>query len=490
MLIGVMCMPVFAAGAIKAGETAVVAKNLWVYEQPDRYGSKSICHLSKGTEVDVLEAYISGEGGKDGKWHKIRFPDTFLAESGTGYIEALQLSGLDMLNPLGAAEPETVSASVLVDAPTAGAKPDGNIRLGDPSNMTVDSYKWSGAYDTNGRFVAGNKNTLTVKISLTAENLVFSGKRADHTIDVTYSGYTRPLYIWAGGFAASMLNSTIENCYTANGKNNFNLTKGANAPEHFAQQIMIGGFTADLACSTMTNCFSDADITVTGDEMMYLIAGGLTANIMNSDITSCYNAGDVTLPLFDIAGGNRSVACGMFVYAEMANDDNKAEYSHVTNCYNTGDLTANEVAGLAYYARSRSNCTFTNCYSIGALTIDEAIRVTGLPGKTPFVYLQGGLKVDRCYADGNSVSGSAWKYSTKLGRKVLAAIPEDSFVIPTVDAITPVPQPENVSAFVDALMSAWHESAAGNAPAAGSPNPTYAKAQITAFIRKVMHTIE
>jgi len=319
-------------------------------------------------------------------------------------------------------------------------------------------------------------------------------------IDVTYSAYSESLYIWAGAFATHMLDSTITNCYTANGKINFNINK---APEidmdAINTQFMFGGLAAEIAGCTVTKCFNDADITVKSndDNNFYLIAGGLAADIQKSNISECYNSGDITLPLMDWGNGYNSVACGLFVYAEKYGDIKAVEHSTVVDCYNSGNLTANAVSGLAYYGRTNCNCSFTNCYNAGKLTIDEGIVVTGLPGKADLVYLPDTtFTTNNCYANGNSVSGSAWKASASLGRKVLVSIPEDTFTVPNVDAIASTPKAEVVGAFVDVPVSAWFAEpvkwavdkkiTTGTSATTFSPDTTCTKAQIITFIWRAM----
>ena len=319
-------------------------------------------------------------------------------------------------------------------------------------------------------------------------------------IDVTYSAYSESLFIWAGAFATHMLDATITNCYTANGKINFNITK---APEidmsNLNTQFVFGGLAAEIAGSTVTECFSDTDITVKSndDDVFYLIAGGFASSIQKSNISRCYNSGDITLDYMDWVNGNNSVACGMFVYAEKYGDIKAVEHSTVTDCYNSGNLTANAVAGLAYYGRTNCNCAFTNCYNVGKLTIDEGITVTGLPGKTDSVYLPDAtFTTSNCYANGNSVSGSAWKDSASLGRKVLVSIPEDSFTVPNVDAVASTPKAEIVGTFTDVPVSAWYAEpvkwavdkkiTTGTSPTTFSPDTTCTKAQIITFIWRAM----
>ena len=319
-------------------------------------------------------------------------------------------------------------------------------------------------------------------------------------ITMTISAYSESLFIWAGAFATHALDATITNCYTANGKINFNITK---APEkdmrNLNTQFVFGGLAAEIAGSTVTDCFGDTDITVKSndEDVYYLIAGGLASSIQKSNISRCYNSGDITLDYMDWVNGNNSVACGMFVYAEKYGDIKAVEQSTVTDCYNSGNLTANAVAGLAYYGRTNCNCKFTNCYNVGKLTIDEGITVMGLPGKSDTVYLPDStFTTINCYANGNSVSGSAWKSSSKLGRKVLSSIPEDSFVIPKVNAVSSAPKAEIVGTFEDVPVSAWFAESVkwavdkgitnGTTPTTFSPNNTCTKAQIITFIWRAM----
>ncbi len=318
-------------------------------------------------------------------------------------------------------------------------------------------------------------------------------------IDVTYSAYSEPLYIWAGSFATHALDATITNCYTANGKMNFNITKAPGAKHLSTLQFMFGGLAAEIAGSTVTKCFNDADITVKSNDndIFYLIAGGLAADIQKSKISECYNSGDITLPLMDWGNGYNSVACGLFVYAEKYGDLKAVEHSTVSDCYNSGNLTANAVAGLAYYGRTNCNCAFTNCYNVGKLTIDEGITALGLPGKADLVYLPDAtFTTNNCYANGNSVSGSAWKNASSLGRKVLASIPEDSFTVPSVDAVASKPNAEIVGNFTDVSASAWYAEpvkwavdkkiTTGTSPTTFSPDTTCTKAQIITFIWRAM----
>ena len=318
-------------------------------------------------------------------------------------------------------------------------------------------------------------------------------------IDVTYSAYSESLYIWAGAFATHALDAAITNCYTANGKINININKASETDmDSITTQFMFGGLASEIAGCNVSKCFSDTDITVkSNDDLFYLIAGGLAADIQKSNISECYNSGDITLPLMDWSTGNQSVACGLFVYAEKYGDLKAVEYSTVTDCYNSGNLTANVVSGLAYYGRTKCNCAFTNCYNVGKLTIDEGIAVTGLPGKTDLVYLPNTtFTTSNCYSNGTSVSGSAWKNSSSLGRKVLAAIPEDSFTIPNVNAIASTPKTEVVGNFIDVPASSWYAQpvkwavdkkiTAGTSPTTFSPDNTCTKAQIITFIWRAM----
>ena len=184
MIIGMTSVPAFAADAVKAGEKATVITDWQVFEKPDS-SSKVTGYLSAGNEVDVLEAYINGKGGIDGRWHKISYTNKMLNLSGTGYVEAMYTSTKEAFRTEHTVEAETVSVSVFVDTPLAGVKPYDKIELIDTENMKIDNYKWTGELDESGCFKEGVKYTLIVTVSLkdSAVNKVFSSRTADHMVN-------------------------------------------------------------------------------------------------------------------------------------------------------------------------------------------------------------------------------------------------------------------------------------------------------------------
>ncbi len=184
MLIGMMSVPAFAADAVKAGEKATAITDWQVFEEPDG-SSKVTGYLSAGNEVDVLEAYIDGNGGIDGRWHKISYANKMLNLSGTGYVKAMYSSNREAFETKYTVELEEVSASVFVDSPVAGVKPYEDIELIDTTNMVIDNYKWSGALDDNGCFKEGVQYTFTVTVSLKAKaiDMIFSSRSADHMVN-------------------------------------------------------------------------------------------------------------------------------------------------------------------------------------------------------------------------------------------------------------------------------------------------------------------
>ncbi|MBR3942158.1 MAG: hypothetical protein IKJ55_02270, partial [Clostridia bacterium] len=183
MLIGMMSVPIFAADAVRAGEKATVITNWQVFEKPDS-SSKVTGYLSAGNEVDVLEAYIDGKGGIDGRWHKISYTNKMLNLSGTGYVEAMYSSSREAFETKYTVELEEVSASVFVDSPVAGEMPYDNIEvIGD--NMEVEDYEWKGEFDADGSFKEGEKYTIVVTVNLSDSetNKVFSSRSADHMVN-------------------------------------------------------------------------------------------------------------------------------------------------------------------------------------------------------------------------------------------------------------------------------------------------------------------
>lgn len=185
-LMGLLIMPTFAADAVRAGEKATVITNWQVFEKPD-ISSKVTGYLSAGNVVDVLEAYIDGKGGIDGRWHKISYTNKMLNLSGTGYVEAMFSSSKEAFETEHTVEPEKVSASIYVESPLAGVKPYDKILLPDSgkNDMTIDDYKWTGELDSNGCFKEGVRYTLSVTISLKeeVENKIFSSRSADHMVN-------------------------------------------------------------------------------------------------------------------------------------------------------------------------------------------------------------------------------------------------------------------------------------------------------------------
>ena len=184
MLIGMTSVPAFAADAVKAGEKATVITDWQVFEKPDS-SSKVTGYLSAGNEVDVLEAYIDGKGGIDGRWHKISYTNKMLNLSGTGYVEAMYSSSREAFETKYTVELEKVSVSVFVDSPVAGVKPYEDIELIDTTNMVIDIFYWSGALDDNGCFKEGVQYTFTVTVSLKAKatDMIFSSRTADHMVN-------------------------------------------------------------------------------------------------------------------------------------------------------------------------------------------------------------------------------------------------------------------------------------------------------------------
>ncbi|MBQ8758457.1 MAG: hypothetical protein IJZ20_02065, partial [Clostridia bacterium] len=184
MLVILMCIPSFAAGAVRAGEKATVITTWQVFEKPDSK-SKVTGYLSAGNEVDVLEAYIEGKGGIDGRWHKISYTNKMLNLSGTGSVEAMYSSSKEAFETKHTVEPEKVSASVFVDTPLAGNMPDESVAGITDKDMYVDDCTWKGEFNADGSFKEGEKYTvvITVKLKDTAENKIFSSRTADHGVN-------------------------------------------------------------------------------------------------------------------------------------------------------------------------------------------------------------------------------------------------------------------------------------------------------------------
>ena len=95
MLFGMTSITVSAEDTVKAGEKAITVRQTSIYEEMG--ASKSSGVVSKGTVVDVLEAFVVSPKNNI-KYHKIQYTDKS-GDTKTVYIQALLLGSIPTLGP-------------------------------------------------------------------------------------------------------------------------------------------------------------------------------------------------------------------------------------------------------------------------------------------------------------------------------------------------------------------------------------------------------
>ena len=186
------------------------------------------------------------------------------------------------------------------------------------------------------------------------------------------------------------------------------------------------------------NCYNASDIEVEIKNLDYIAyGGGIMGAMGETHIHNCYNSGDLTYPLeLDdlIKGAMDSYVAGITAYASTRDIGGIRHYtteqtSFIQNCYNSGQIVGRGAAGLHY--SSQGDIHIENCYNTGVVIGNEFDHVNGgssinaTVGKSCEIIPYGKEFVRNTTTDGNAVTGPMWKSSSVLGRKVLAAIPED-----------------------------------------------------------------
>ena len=375
---------------------------------------------------------------------------------------------------------------------------------------------FQGSFDGNGHVVSGMKiiiNEATpyltegTNIRLYGlfgtlatnppENSIKNLGIVNFTIDVTYTDVKKPLEIWASSFCGPNFGTDFYNCYSSGGKINFNITGNYNTPGKV--NIMIGGINCDASNSHIEKCFNDSDISVnvTNSERV-IYAGGIVGLVNVSHIHECYNTGDITVPTMEgqeVHWGT-GIASGICAYAAIPEipgiyhiDTEGATF--IQNCYNTGSLTGVGTAGILFYATSDAH--LENCYNIGKLSGNKTLIGKGISTENTIIFpgsdiVDYGTEFIRdCSGNGNAVSGSAWKSSSSLGRKVLVSHPEDNPPSKAYNFIS-----TGVAGFTDVKSDAWYATpvswavtkkiTSGTSSTTFSPDATCTKAQILTFL--------
>ena len=338
----------------------------------------------------------------------------------------------------------------------------------------------SGNFRAYGLFA--NLNTAPAKYKIKNLGVV------NYNISVSYTRVTKEMYLYAAGICGGMNRGMdMYNCYTKGGKVHFNIIGdpkfaeknqfGMRTQQSPLIHIHAGGLCADgggaffpdacrgeLEFVHIENCFNASDIEVEVKNLDYIAYGaGIMAKMAETHIHNCYNSGNITLPLEleDLIGGSmESYTAGISSYASTREIPGiyhwgPEQASFIQNCYNSGQIVGRGAAGIFFL--TPSDLHIENCYNSGVIFGNEFDHVNGGDAINPVVgkacpILQYGKEyVRNVTTDGNAVTGSMWKASSALGRKVLAAIPEDTHESKKYEKA-----PVKVGAFTDVNAVAWY----------------------------------
>ena len=370
-----------------------------------------------------------------------------------------------------------------------------------------EAFAFSGSLDGNGHVISGmqiiiKEETpfLTERASRRAYGLFgnFATCPSTHkiknlgvvnfNIDVNYTNLKNEVNLYAGAICGGMNNGIdIYNCYSKGGKISIKV-KGIEEyriKEQFGRRtgsplihINVGGLCAHgggafggegsprkhLEFVHIENCFNDSDIQVEVENLDYVIYGaGIIGSMSETHIHNCFNSGNVTLPLEleELVGNHmRSYTAGISGYAAIRELPGIYHWgpeltSFIQNCYNTGQIVGRGAAGIFF--SSLSDIHIENCYNTGLVIanefdhVNDGIAINPTIGKACAIIPYGTEYVRNTTTNGNAVTGSMWKTSSTLGRKVLAAIPEDSHPSKKYE-----PTPVKVGTFTDVNAVAWY----------------------------------
>ena len=317
----------------------------------------------------------------------------------------------------------------------------------------------------------------------------------NYNIDLQYTDLkAEGLCLYIGALAAFMANSRISNCYTSGGT--IRIQTGGSDP-----QFYIGGLVSNLGNSVVVDCYNASSITYNssdpaGEKAAHVVrVGGMAECITYCWFQRCFNTGDITL---SYAGelATDSMACGIAAYMDIGDlpgiyNTTVEASSYIKDCYNTGALTANVACGLM--GQVKSDFYMDNCYSVGKLKVDSMAGQGGTfktDNDIPSFSVGYNLKATHRINNGvSAVSGAAWQYSSKLGRKVLKSHPEDALNLTKPAAAT-------VGGFRDVLSTNYFADpvlwAVKNAVTNGTSSSTFSPAdgctrgQILTFIWRSM----
>ena len=341
-------------------------------------------------------------------------------------------------------------------------------------------------------------------------------------IDVNYTDVKTVLRLYAAAISGGM-NQGVDflNCYSKGGKININVKcndaykptgEWGELPDdapyihiHAGGLCSFGGGAFHADCKVrktlefvhIEKCFNDSDITVNVQNCKYEIYGaGIISAMGETHIHECYNSGNITLPL-DLTDllqqNNATYAAGISAFAFIReiggiHHYNTEQTSFIQNCYNSGQIIGRMACGI--FGGSVSDIHLENCYNTGVIIGNEfdyssdGCSMDPILSQSNAVIPYGKEFVRNCYTNGNSVAGTMWKTSATLGRKVLAAIPEDTHPGNKYNV-----EPADVGTFTDVKEDVWYADAVKWAFDKGivsgttfSPEKTCTRVQLITFL--------
>ena len=307
-------------------------------------------------------------------------------------------------------------------------------------------------------------------------------------ISVSYTKVKKEMYLYAAGICGGMNRGMdIYNCYTKGGKIHINLigdpkygelnALGMRVNEAPLVHVHAGGICADgggaffpdaprgqLEFTHIENTFNASDIEVEINNLDYMAYGaGIMSMMGETHIHNCYNSGNITMPinynLFNLASMD-SYAAGITAFAYVRDVPRIFHWgteltSFIQNCYNSGQIIGNGAAGIHFL--TLADIHIENCYNSGTIIGNEfnqandGCSINPTVGKGCAIIPYGTEFVRNTTTNGNAVTGSMWKTSSTLGRKVLAAIPEDTHPSKKYE-----PTPVKVGNFDDVNAVKWY----------------------------------
>ena len=377
--------------------------------------------------------------------------------------------------------------------------------MGNWDKAEQGNFAFGGSLDGNGHVISGMQIVINEETPFLTEAANFRayglfGNLAtcpeahkiknlgvvNFNIDVNYTNLKKEVNLYAGAICGGMNQGIdINNCYSKGGKIRIRV-KGCEEyriTERFGRRedspfihIHVGGLCAhgggDFGGQNcprkeyvhIENSFNDSDIQVEMENLDYIIYGaGIIGSMGETHIHNCYNSGNITLPLELedlVENAMHSYTAGISAYASIRELPGIYHFgpegtSFIQNCYNSGQIVGRWAAGIFF--DSLSDIHIENCYNSGLVIanefdhVNDGLAINPTIGKACAIIPYGKEYVRNTTTNGNAVTGSMWKTSSTLGRKVLAAIPEDTHPSKKYE-----PTPVKVGNFDDVNAVKWY----------------------------------